>query len=32
MNVHLPTQMSKAAFIDWAEGREGRYELFGGAW
>jgi len=30
MNVHLPTHMSKAAFIDWAEGREGRYELVRG--
>ena len=30
MNVHLPTQMSKAAFIAWMDGREGRYELVRG--
>jgi Putative restriction endonuclease len=30
MNVHLPTQMSKAAFIVWMNGREGRYELVAG--
>jgi Uma2 family endonuclease len=30
MNVHLPTHMSKAAFIDWMDGREGRYELVRG--
>jgi Uma2 family endonuclease len=30
MNVHLPTQMSKAAFIVWMDGREGRYELVAG--
>jgi Uma2 family endonuclease len=30
MNVHLPTRMSKAAFIDWVQRREGRYELVRG--
>lgn len=30
MNVHLPTHMSKAAFLRWAEGREERYELVRG--
>src|SRR4051812_30452569 len=27
MNVQLPTLMDKAAFLAWAQGREGRYEL-----
>jgi Uma2 family endonuclease len=27
MNVHSITQMDKAAFLTWAQGREGRYEL-----
>jgi Uma2 family endonuclease len=27
MNVQLPVQMDKAAFLDWVEGREERYEL-----
>jgi Uma2 family endonuclease len=27
MNVHSIAQMDKAAFLAWAEGREGRYEL-----
>jgi Uma2 family endonuclease len=30
MNVHLPAQMSKAAFIAWMDGREGHYELVAG--
>lgn len=27
MNVHSTAQMDKAAFLAWAQGREGRYEL-----
>jgi Uma2 family endonuclease len=27
MNVQLPVRMNKAAFLDWVEGREERYEL-----
>jgi hypothetical protein len=27
MNVQLPLHMEKEAFLAWAEGREGRYEL-----
>ena len=27
MNVQLPVHMDKAAFLDWVEGREERYEL-----
>ena len=27
MNVHLPTQMGKQAFLAWVQGREERYEL-----
>ena len=30
MNVQPDTQMDKAAFLAWVEGREGRYELAGG--
>jgi Putative restriction endonuclease len=30
MNVQLPTHMDKAAFLAWADGREGHYELVGG--
>jgi Uma2 family endonuclease len=30
MNVHLPAQMDKAAFLAWLEGREEPYELVGG--
>jgi Uma2 family endonuclease len=30
MNVVLPLQMDKPAFLAWAQGREGRYELVGG--
>ena len=30
MNVHLPVQMDKVAFLAWAEGREERYELVDG--
>jgi Uma2 family endonuclease len=30
MNVQLPVQMDKAAFLAWAEGREERYELVEG--
>jgi Uma2 family endonuclease len=30
MNVQLPLYMEKEAFLAWAEGREGRYELDGG--
>jgi Uma2 family endonuclease len=30
MNVHLPAQMDKAAFIAWVQGREGHYELVRG--
>jgi alkylated DNA repair dioxygenase AlkB len=27
MNVQLPVRMDKAAFLDWVQGREERYEL-----
>jgi Uma2 family endonuclease len=27
MNVQMPARMSKAAFLDWVQGREERYEL-----
>src|ERR1700681_4578186 len=27
MNVQLPLQIDKPAFLDWVQGREGRYEL-----
>jgi Putative restriction endonuclease len=27
MNVQLPHRMDKAAFLDWVQGREERYEL-----
>jgi Uma2 family endonuclease len=30
MNVHLPNQIDKAAFLAWVEGREGHYELVRG--
>jgi Uma2 family endonuclease len=30
MNVHLPSHMDKAAFLAWADGREGRFELVKG--
>jgi Uma2 family endonuclease len=30
MNVSLPLQLDKPAFLAWAQGREGRYELVGG--
>jgi Uma2 family endonuclease len=30
MNVQLPVQMDKAAFLAWADAREGRYELVDG--
>jgi Uma2 family endonuclease len=30
MNVQLPVHIDKAAFLDWVQGREGRYELAGG--
>jgi Uma2 family endonuclease len=30
MNVHLPTQMGKPAFLAWVQGQEGRYELADG--
>jgi Uma2 family endonuclease len=30
MNVQLPLHIDKAAFLDWVQGREGRYELAGG--
>jgi Uma2 family endonuclease len=30
MNVQLPVHMDKSAFLAWAQGREGRYELAGG--
>jgi Uma2 family endonuclease len=30
MNVQLPQSMDSAAFLEWAEGREGRYELANG--
>ncbi|MEJ2377732.1 MAG: Uma2 family endonuclease [Pseudolabrys sp.] len=30
MNVHQPTHMDKAAFLAWAEGQEGRFELVKG--
>jgi Uma2 family endonuclease len=30
VNIHLPTQMAKPAFIDWLDGVEERYELVGG--
>lgn len=30
MNVHLPTQMDKAAFLAWLDGREEPYELVEG--
>jgi len=30
MNVQLPTRMDKAAFLAWADGREGRFELVKG--
>jgi Uma2 family endonuclease len=30
MNVQLPTHMDKTAFLSWADGREGHYELVGG--
>src|SRR6185436_3537934 len=30
MNVQLPRPMDSAAFLAWAEGREGRYELANG--
>ncbi len=30
MNVQLPTQMEKRAFLDWLDRREERYELVGG--
>lgn len=30
MNVHLPTQMDKSAFLAWVQRREGRYELVRG--
>jgi hypothetical protein len=31
MNVQMPARMSKAAFLDWVQGREERYELDRGA-
>lgn len=30
MNIQLPTQMDKPAFLDWLDHAEGRYELVGG--
>ena len=30
MNIQLPTQMGKPAFLDWLDSREERYELVGG--
>ena len=30
MNVQVPSQMDSSAFLAWAEGREGRYELANG--
>jgi Uma2 family endonuclease len=30
MNIQLPTQMDKPAFLDWLDQREERYELAGG--
>ena len=30
MNIQLPAHIDKAAFLAWAEGREGRYELVRG--
>ena len=30
MNVQQPLYLDKPAFLDWVEGREGRYELAGG--
>lgn len=30
MNAHHDLRLSKAAFLHWVEGREGRYELVGG--
>jgi hypothetical protein len=30
MNVQLPVHLDKPAFLAWAEGRKGRYELVGG--
>jgi Uma2 family endonuclease len=30
MNVQLPLRMDKAAFLDWVQGREGRFELVNG--
>jgi Uma2 family endonuclease len=30
MNIQLPTQMDKPAFLDWLDRREERYELVGG--
>ena len=30
MNVQLPLQIDKPAFLEWVQGREGRYELAGG--
>ena len=30
MNVQLPVHMDKAAFLDWVQGREGRFELANG--
>jgi Uma2 family endonuclease len=30
MTIQLPVHMDKAAFLTWAEGREGRYELANG--
>src|SRR5262249_61457150 len=30
MNIQLPMNMDKAAFLAWVQGREGRYELVDG--